>query len=180
MTGNIIGEPIDGYVQQQIALRQFSQFSGYEYSRTSPELQYLTNRNAWIKLASSVEITNAGLKKLTNINIENANNFLGTGLAKKAILFNTLSEYTNSTSPLTSKRANVTNVYVDGIAGNTLWNDSFAYGIGGKDFGLQPPPGIIGVTVDSLNRGSIRKANINLKAHNRFQFDILELLYLTI
>jgi hypothetical protein len=178
MTGNIIGEPIDGYVQQQIALRQFSQFSGYEYSRTSPELQYLTNRNAWIKLASSVEITNAGLKKLTNINIENANNFLGTGLAKKAILFNTLSEYTNSTSPLTSKRANVTNVYVDGIAGNTLWNDSFAYGIGGKDFGLQPPPGIIGVTVDSLNRGSIRKANINLKAHNRFQFDILELLYL--
>ena len=173
MTGNIIGEPIDGYVQQQIALRQFSQFSGYEYSRTSPELQYLTNRNAWIKLASSVEITNAGLKKLTNINIENANNFLGTGLAKKAILFNTLSEYTNSKSPLTFKRADITNT-------NTLWNDDFVYGIGGKDFGLQPPPGIIGVTVDSLNRGSIRKANINLKAHNRFQFDILELLYLRV
>ena len=171
MTGNIIGEPIDGYVQTQIALRQFSQFSGYDYSRTSPEFQYLTNRNAWVKLASSVEITNAGLRKLTNINIENANNFLGTGLAKKAILFNTLSEYTNSSSPLTSKRAGITNT-------NTLWNDDFAYGIGGKNFGLQPPPGIIGVTVDSLNRGSIRKANINLKAHNRFQFDIIELLYL--
>ena len=178
MTGNIIGEPIDGYVQQQIGIRQLSQFSGYEYSRTSPELQYLTNRNAWVKLASSVEITNAGLKKLTNINIENANNYLSTGLAKKAILFNTLSEYVDSKSPLTSKRAGVANVYVDGSPGNTLWNNNFAYGIGGKDFGLQPPPGIIDVTVDSLNRGSIRKANINLKAHNRFQFDIIELLYL--
>jgi GH24 family phage-related lysozyme (muramidase) len=178
MNGNIVGEPIDGYVQQQIGIRQLTQFGGYNSPRSNDQLQYFTNRNAWVKLASSVEISSAGLKKLTNIEIENVKNFLGTGLAKKAILFNALSEYTNSKSPLTSKRAGITNVYLDGIAGNTLWNDSFAYGIGGKNFGLNPPPGIIEVNIDSLNRGSIRKANITIKAHNKFQFDIIELLYL--
>jgi hypothetical protein len=182
MTGNIIGEPIDGYVQQQIGIRQLVQSNGYDNSRTSNHLNYLTNRNAWVKLASSVEITATGLTKLSNIKIENPQNYLGTELAKKAILFNTLSSYTDSKSDnkpsLNFGREGVASVYVNGLPGNTLWNNNFAYGIGGKDFGLQPPPGIIGVTVNSLNRGSIRKANVNLKAHNRFQFDIIELLYL--
>ena len=38
-------------------------------------------------------------------------------------------------------------------------------------------PGIINVDVKSLNRGSIREANIKIKAYNKFQFEILELLY---
>jgi len=184
MEGSIIGEKIEGWVEDQISIRQLNQFGGYGNTLRTPEqLQYLSNRNAWVKLASSVQVSSntAGLKKLTNAKLD-SNNFLGTQLAEKAILFNTLSSYTNAGSPLNSKRAGI----IDEISGVdaygnttfTLWNDSFAYGIGGTNFGLQPPPGIIGVQVDSLNRGSIRKANVTLKAHNRFQFDIIELLYL--
>jgi hypothetical protein len=192
MNGNIVGEPIDEFVQRQIGIRQSNQFSGYRYPRTSSELKYLNNRNAWVKLASSVKIVNPN--RLSDIGIINPSRFNNTGLAEKAILFNTLSSYTNNKSPLSSERAGVgkeitatidSSTFTDGILTNIsisnvsdLWNDTFAYGIGGSNFGLQPPPGIIGVQVDSLNRGSIRKANITLKAHNKFQFDIIELLYL--
>lgn len=173
MTGNLIGEPIEDFVQEQIGLRQISQFAGYSDLRNPLQLQYLSNRNAWVKFASSIKISDskAGNEKLKKLGIENPNSFLGTKLAESAILFNTLSSYTDSKSPLSSQRG--------GIAKTTdLWNNDFAYGIGGTNYGIQPPPGIIAVTVDSLNRGSIRKANVTLKAHNRFQFDILELLYL--
>jgi hypothetical protein len=197
MTGNIVGEPIEDFVDLQIRTRQSAQFSGYGTSlRTNNQLQYLNNRNAWIKLASSVnvladvitpstpeafvaqryglEFTGTtiplGESKLINIGITDTSNYLGTKLAEKAVLFNTISQYTPS-GTLSNNRAGVTNT-------SDLWNDSFIYGIGGTEFGIQPPPGIIGVTIDSINRGSIRKANITLKAHNKFQFDIIELLYL--
>jgi GH24 family phage-related lysozyme (muramidase) len=174
MTGNIIGEPFEDFVSEQIDIRQSSQFAGYGNTLRTPEqLQYLNNRNAWVKLASSVKIasSDAGRRKLTSIKIQNPDSYLGTKLAESAILFNTLSSYTNTKSPLNSQRG--------GIAKTTdLWNDDFTYGIGGTDQGIQPPPGIIGVTVNSLNRGSIRKANVTLKAHNRFQFNLIELLYL--
>ena len=65
MTGNIIGEPFDEFVANQINVRQFTQFAGYGTSlRNTNQLQYLTNRNAWVKLASSVNVlpnTNAPL-----------------------------------------------------------------------------------------------------------------------
>ena len=43
---------------------------------------------------------------------------------------------------------------------------------------MQPVPGIIDVNVDCVNRGSIKKATVTLKAYNKFQFGIIELLYL--
>jgi hypothetical protein len=175
MTGNIIGEEIEGFVGEQISLRQSNQYGGFGApvpSRTNTQLQYLSNRNAWVKLASSVKISeDKGRKKLTDLKIESPDSFLGTKLAENAILFNTLSSYTNSSSPLNSTRANIAPT-------PALWNSDFAYGIGGTNYGIQPPPGITGVQVNSLNRGSIRKANVTLKAHNRFQFDVIELLYL--
>ena len=218
MTGNIVGEPFDIFVREQIKVRQSNQYGGYDSSRTGDQLQYLTNRNAWVKLASSVNITDtvkitpqevvtrtgetitvgvgsgvfnplgqittnplAGLQipKTTITTVKSDalrkmgidGKYAGSRLAEAAVLFNTLSSFNPDTKSYLPFRA--------GISNNTdLWNDSFAYGIGGSNYGLQPPPGIIGATVDSLNRGSIRKANVTLKAHNKFQFDIIELLYL--
>ena len=50
--------------------------------------------------------------------------------------------------------------------------------MGGNSRGLQPVPGITGISVESINRGSIRKATVTLKAYNKFQFGIIEILYL--
>jgi hypothetical protein len=180
MEGNIVGEPFDEFVRGQIDIRQSNQFGGYNTLRTNDQIQYLNNRNAWVKLASSVDIlvdTIKGIRledfissKLEKIGLNSAA-YLGNQFASKAILFNTLSSFDPIKKSYSIPRA--------GISNNTnLWNDSFAYGVGGTDFGLQPPPGILSATVDSINRGSIRKATVTLKAHNRFQFDIIELLYL--
>jgi hypothetical protein len=237
MEGNIVGEEFDEFVVDQIKIRQSNQFSGYGTSlRTDDQLKYLTNRNAWVKLASSVDIlegdiivpltgsttpsggsgagnsgggfpggssplpgtpgspgntgtgfpqspsgaipglTNIQVKsyksqKLRDINIENPENYPGSKLAESAILFNSLSSFNPTTNSYSSPRAGISN-------NKNLWNSNFAYGLGGTDYGIQPPPGITGATVDSLNRGSIRKATVTLKAHNKFQFDIIELLYL--
>lgn len=241
MQGNIVGEEIEDFVREQIKKRQSNQYGGYGTSlRTDDQLQYLNNRNAWIKLASSVDIlegdiitpltgstttggsgaggsgggfnpsggytsgnnfgnTGTGFpqsptgatpgltsvqvknyksQKLRDIKIENPENYPGSKLAESAILFNTLSKYTPNPDQknqpggtLNFNRANISN-------NANLWNDNFAYGLGGTNYGIQPPPGITGATVDSLNRGSIRKATVTLKAHNKFQFDIIELLYL--
>jgi lysozyme len=242
MEGNIVGEEFDEFVENQIKIRQSNQYGGYGTSlRTDDQLKYLTNRNAWIKLASSVDIlegdvitpltgsttpsggngvgtsgggfpggssplpgtpgfpgntgtgfpqspsgaipglTNVIVKnyksqKLKDINIEDPEKYPGSKLAEAAILFNTLSSF-DPVKKSYSYREGVTNDKLNSQGKINLWNN-FAYGLGGTDFGIQPPPGIISATVDSINRGSIRKANIILKAHNKFQFDLIELLYL--
>ena len=224
MEGNVVGEEFDEFVVDQINIRQSNQFGGYGTTlRTNDQLQYLNNRNAWVKLASSVDVLEGNIvvpvtqvnssgqtvpagngsggfginvgfgtsglrgafpnpvsntqtiqytsQKLLNIGITNPKDFADSKFAQKAILFNTLSSFDASSKSYSPPRA--------GISNNTnLWNSNFAYGLGGTDYGIQPPPGITGVQVDSLNRGSIRKANITLKAHNKFQFDVIELLYL--
>jgi GH24 family phage-related lysozyme (muramidase) len=214
MNGNVIGEPFDEFVKNQINIRQSNQYSGYGNDlRTNDQLKYLNNRNAWVKLASSVsiqegdtivqntqidssgqtiissspkpflspfnlptqeslnfQVVNKQSKKLRDIKIENPESYPGSTLAEKSVLFNSLSSYNSINGSFENLRSNISN-------NSSLWNNS-AYGLGGRDFGLLPPPGITGVQVDSINRGSIRKANITLKAHNKFQFDVIELLYL--
>ena len=50
--------------------------------------------------------------------------------------------------------------------------------MGGNSRGLQPTPGITGLKIESINNGSLRKATVTLKAFNKFQFGIIEILYL--
>jgi hypothetical protein len=168
MNGNIVGEEFEPYVFSEIAFRQSIQG---KQSRDNTDLNYLSNQSSWIKLASPVFIEEGGQARLNNIlaNSSDVKKYKGLNLAKNAILFNGLSSYgkTNYT-----QRAGL-------ITNNTrLWDTKSAYGLGGSDMGLQPMPGIIDAEVRCLNRGSIRKASVNIKAFNKFQFEIIELLYL--
>ena len=61
MAGNLIGEPFEDYVNNQIKRRQKIQG---ESNRSLDEIQYLSNRNAWIKLASGVSIEEERLNLL--------------------------------------------------------------------------------------------------------------------
>lgn len=177
---NLVGEPLDKFVYDEIQSRQTNQYQGLEQNslRSESQHQYLNNTNSWVKIASSVEVgvdnkktesneETLGTERLKSVGL-NPTNFLGTELAKKFIIFNGVSEVGKP-----NVRA--------GIADNTkLWNSDHAYGLGGTEFGLQPMPGIQSIDIKSLNRGSIRRATIELKAYNKFQFEIIELLYLRI
>ena len=185
MNGNIVGEEFEDYVFDQISQRQTNQYAGYETPRTPEQIQYLNNTTAWVKLASGVKIdeSNGGLDRLrTILNGDSENGFKGTELAKSTVLFNGLSE----TDPATYKDGKKVEKLAEynfrsGYSKtNTIWNSTSAYGLGGPEFGQQPMPGIQSVNVKSLNRGSIREANVKIKAYNKIQFAIIEFLYLRI
>jgi hypothetical protein len=186
MNGNIIGEEFEDYVFEQIAQRQKDQYSGYTSLRTPQQLQYLNNQNAWVKLASGASINKAdgGLERIKKIVKDDTlvDQFAGDELAKKTILFNGLSEVTPATYNEGKKVEELAeyNLRSGYSKTSSIWNLTSAYGLGGSEFGQQPMPGIQSVSVKSLNRGSIREANVKIKAYNKFQFEIIELLYLRI
>ena len=175
MTGNIVGEEFENYVFDQIGYRQSAQGSGLNSNRSPEVLQYLNNNNAFIKLASSVSVEDGyGVERLGKIvGNSDAEKYRGYNLAKNSILFNGLSSLYNKGEY--NFREGVTKTKK---TGGNLWDSTSAYGLGGSNFGLQPMPGIIGANVRTLNRGSIRKAQITIKCFNRFQFEVIELLYL--
>jgi hypothetical protein len=193
---SVIGEKFKKYVQSQIAVRQRTHGKGYAPNsfRTNAEIEVLNNQNAWLKLSSSVRIVgneaasgssstdsvpiSAGVQRLTDIGLTNTYNFTGNKLARQAVLFNTLSEVV----PTTYSKGKVANAgthnFRSGVAlrGN-VWNMN-SYGLGGTSFGLSPAPGLISAKIDCKNRGSIRSATVEIKCYNKFQFELLELLYL--
>ena len=198
---SIIGESINNSVSSQISIRQY--LHGKQ-TRNKSDISVLSNNNAWLKLASSVRVIgqtvsekcgeeyneesiptynpttgkfeelesniSAGEQKLRDIGLDNTSKFTGNQLARKAILFNTLSELSPDGGNTYINRSGVSKT-------NSLWNNS-SYGLGGTDFGLVPSPGLISAKIDCKNRGSIREATIELKAYNKFQFELIELLYL--
>ena len=172
MNGNIVGEEFEGYVFDQIGLRQEAQAKGFDGKRSSSDLQYLSNTNSWVKLASPVFIDPLeGKKRLRKIlgNDTQTKQLLGLGLAKNSVLFNGLTSFNGKT--YTQRAGIVKNV-------KNLWNTKPAYGLGGPDFGIVPFPYISDISIRCLERGSIRKAQVSIRAFNKFQFEILELLYL--
>ena len=174
MVGGIIGEPLDDFVNEEILRRQAVQGANSD-ERDTAVLNYMNNRNPWIKLASGVSLDS--LSRLTDvtkgqigttITREIAKNYSGKKLAKNFVLFNTISSLGQSYQ------------FRAGVKKTKDVLDLFAAygGIGGSNQGLQPVPGIQNVDIKTKNRGSIREAVVKLKAYNQLQFSIIELLYL--
>lgn len=184
MAGNILGRNINPIIDEQIFNRQFIHGSGQtdgDIQRSPKVLNYLNNRNAWIKMASGVGISGSfGVQKLkdlssseddylTDTEIQNLKSY---GLAQNLILFNSTQRYDKTSQSYVSR---------SGVRENNNLSDSINKlygGIGNNERGLQPVPGITDISVECLNRGSIRKAVVNIKAYNKFQFGLIELLYL--
>ena len=177
MTNNIIGEEFQPYVKDQIKSRQERQGTGLSSPRSIEDINYLSNRTPWIKMASSISIEgDEGISKLKRMfGIESVEKYAGDKLAKKSILFKSLSEATfdkNNKFTGYNIRKGVTQT-------SSIWTDSL-YGLGGSGMGLQPPPGITSISIDTVNMGSVRKATVELKAFNKFQFELLDMIYLRI
>ncbi len=148
---NIIGEGFRPEITKQIKQRQIIYGSA---DRDNQILSFLNARTGWCRLVSSVDV----ITPSRNIP------YTGTELAKNFILFN------GTTSANTGLRKGI-------YQGEGDFN-TFAYGMGGTDFGLRPMPGITQASIKTETRGSLKTAIINIKANNRNQFDIIDVLYL--
>jgi hypothetical protein len=163
--GNILGEGFPEEIIKQIAQRQKIYGSGYSGdTRTSEEIVYLNANTSWCKLVSSVDIDST--MDIQSESLRNNPNITSSNLAKKFVLFNGVTDANTN-----QQRAGI-NFSQDIFGGNG------AYGIGGTEFGILPMMGIKSVNVKSENRGSLRTATIQIKAFNKVQFDIIDLLYL--
>jgi len=161
---SIIGEALPSEINGQIQIRQ-EKYG--KLNRTTEELQFFNLRSAWVKLVSSVDITDS--YEPTSADLKSViNEIKGSQLAKKFVLFNGTADRTYGNT--SSQRA--------GIARNGSILNPNAYGLGGLEFGLKPMPGIINASIKTETRGSLKTGTIKIKAWNRTQFEIIDLLYL--
>jgi hypothetical protein len=159
----IIGEELEDYVQGQINARQTLHGSGVGHTgtlRTDKQINLLNSNTSWIKLASGVSIS--GSNRLSEIDIPDAPNLMGMGLAKNNILF-------SGTSKIIDGKLEQREGFLPRDD-----NSSYTYG----SFGFSPMPGIESVDIKTLTRGSLKKATVKLTANNKQQFDIIDLLYM--
>jgi hypothetical protein len=170
---NIIGESLRPYVQSQIKVRQDAHGSGVNGNRTPEQLSYLNSKTAWVKLASGISASD---KRVQTENIRGKLN--GITLAKNYVLFGGISRLEGNKLTPRGNASNKNNIYD--------WFDG-AYNINAQDdaqysgeMGLVPMPGIIDTSITCENRGSIKKATVNIKCYSPEQFKILDLLYLRI
>lgn len=167
---NLTGSPLDQYVQDQIKIRQ--QFLGH-----SPELKALEpyrvihnhNKNAWVRLASSVDLTESNvINELSSYNIPR-----GPLMAQQLVLIGGI---TSTYGDVEFPRGGVV---PDKKSNEALFQASkYSYGLGSTDYGLSPIPGLGSVSIQHMNRGAIRKFQIKIEAQNKDQFAIIEALYL--
>ena len=151
---NIIGDPIPSYVKNQIKQRQSTKGSGISTDRTPQQISALNSPTSWVKLASGVNVDGNRLQKN-----QLPSSYSGASLAQNHVLFGGFSK----------------------LSGNQLvQRNSFleTYGPGDNQFGLTPMAGIESISVKHLNNGSIRSAEVKIKAYNKTQFSILDILYM--
>ena len=98
------------------------------------------------------------VKLASGINIDKDSSF-----SKEWVLFNGVSSHDSSNSPLTQASS-----------------FSSKYEYGGFEHGYQPMPGIVSADIRCMNRGSIKRATVQIKAFTPSQFHILDQLYLRI
>ncbi len=160
----IIGESFKPYVRTQINIRQNKLALGVKDNDT---LKYITSKTSFLRLTSGVNVNKEVAKNLDVPNLE------GNGLAKQYVLeaARFKSDPNNADSDFTSG--------VGYTSGEFRNNFAASYGFNSDpSFGLVPPPGLTSATINTLNRGTIREATINLVCHNLYQFKIINALFL--
>jgi hypothetical protein len=150
---NIAGTPFQPFVSKQIEKRK--ELIKKE-NRSSSDLQWLTNKNVWIRISSGADVDN------DNPNFEEK----GQGLARKYILQGGLLK-------LNIQESGDTYSLRSGIGPDD------AYGIGGNDFGYSPMPGLTNLSIKTGGKlGTLREATFEFTCYNRRQLDIMSALYM--
>lgn len=199
--GNITGQVFDEDVIKQIEARQ--NFLGARY-RTDANLVYSNNNNAFLRLASSINVgtsaspieiqvsgstinNTAAQQAATNELLSQGKNQLkerginetltGMNLAKACVLFGGTVGVDNNLDPK-FKFGIVDN---GGAGAFDYVNTIAAYGWGGiSSKGFVPMPSIESADVSFFNRGALQKANVKIKVYSLEQLQIFDILYFRI
>lgn len=157
---NIIGVRIPEWLNRQLKTRSAQNSKEF---RDNNNLLYLTNKTAWVRLVSSVNIIDQRDRDyFKNLGVTSTST--AEGMAQEFTLFGGTSLYSNK---------NYTRFGL-GVGGS--------YGILGNDeikkYGYRPMPGIVRASIETRGRlGSLREATINFKCWDKDQLDVIDALY---
>jgi hypothetical protein len=181
---NLTGSPLDFYVQEQINIRQ-------KVLGNNPEIQTLDhrvlnnhNKNAWVRLASSVDITTDNAIPDIQYTIPQNSDLAAQFMLVGGITKTEIGGFTKKTIEDQQKIFSASPFTQGGVIPNQSANLSFSdavnysYGLGNLNYGLTPIPGLGSVSIQHMNRGAIRKFQIKIQAQNKDQLAIIEALYL--
>lgn len=195
---NIIGNNPEFWAKNQVNLRQ--QLLGVT-ERTPEILAWQNTKTAWIRAASAVYIEEGVVVTSKNAAGEEVERtidksteltetslYRGRALAKEYILFNGTVGLDSQVQDYFDVESGEEDPFLlynnrkftqkSGVSSNNTNINQNVYGFGGTEKGLEPMPGIIDLSVNTLSRGSLRKAELKLKAYNKKQFQILDALYM--
>ena len=164
---NIIGTKIPTYIYNQLLARSDRNSLP---TRDNNNIRYLANKSAWIRLISSVDISQNDIDYFNNkglgINVSKPED-----LAKNYVLFAGTSKYRPATNDNTFGYDLRSGINKDGAY--NLFNDKEK-----QEYGLRPMPGITSVNVETQGAlGSVRSATVNFKVWDKDQLDVMDALY---
>jgi murein DD-endopeptidase MepM/ murein hydrolase activator NlpD/aspartokinase len=160
---NVIGTHIPIWLLEQLQTRSKK---GTQTNRDNANLQYLGNKTGWVRLVSSINITEASdtkyFSELTGLTLSKPED-----LAKNFVLYGGVSKYRNQDNKTTyTLRKGFKETY-------SLLGDQEV-----RDFGYRPMPGLSRVVIETQGRlGSIRGATIEFKVWDKSQLDVIDALY---
>ena len=155
---NLIGEGFYDYVLDQINQREYNLAKPV---RDEQDLLFQQAKTGWVRMSSGVDVKDVARYKSTalgDLKLKDAE------LARQYVLFGGVSKLKAGILRSEAEKAPI--------------NNDYAYGAGGLEMGLKPMPGIQSVNVTTGPRGSLRFAEVKIKAWNRAQFEIIDTLYL--
>ncbi len=156
---NAMGVPVPQWIVNQLNKRSEKM---REVSRDTNNILYQGNKTCFVRLISSVDITNPTDQqyfKSLGIEIKDA-----TSLAKNFILQGGVSKFNEETKGYDLR---------SGLSAYNVTNQTEI-----KDYGYRPMPGIQSVRVQTQGKmGSLRSADILIKVWDKTQLDIIDALY---
>jgi hypothetical protein len=160
---NVIGTHIPVWLLEQLQTRSKK---GTQANRDNANLQYLGNKTGWVRLVSSINITEPSdtkyFSELTGLTLTKPED-----LSKNFVLYGGVSKYNNQGGKTNYElRKGFKETY-------SLLGDQEV-----RDFGYRPMPGLSRVVIETQGRlGSIRGATIEFKVWDKSQLDVIDALY---
>lgn len=179
---NILGEPFDDYVKEQVEIRQKS--LGKYGNILEKDLLAYNTKAPFLRLASSVDLTNIGsegntlensvLKKLVAAGF-NEDEISGDNLSKLCILHGGVSSIEEEDTD-DGPKLNFSGLK-SGLTKKNPYNGAYGWG-GDSERGYVPMPGIKNASVTYYNNGALSKTVIDLVCYSKKQFAIIDVLFM--
>lgn len=160
---NIIGAKIPQWLMNQMSTR--SDKTSLD-NRDNDNILFLTNKTAWIRLVSSINIIDSIDRNYFNKLVGGSIIIKPEDLAKQFVLFGGTSKYLNKNSY--QLRAGLGKDGSYGMLGENEINK----------YGYKPFPGITRVNIETQGKlGSVLSATVSFKCWDKDQLDIIDALY---